>query len=348
MDKIKRYTITRRMSLRDYINLAHFFETGERERDLSTIDPAALAVVELRKMRLTQEEKELMDEFLVKFPLGVSADALMDAAPKIGSPLIDSTASQFNSPQKTPTATQTMDAFSEDGKVEVEPPKITNFPHWIKDKTKKIEASNIDLAELARVVEDGEMTSDEMKALVLSLGTPDWPERVLAMHPSEFEDEMDYRYNYAVSVMDVIDFAAQRYSRYMAIMNEVPPTEEENAERYLDYILALHHTMTNKDAEKAIWDMEEVTYIADNKIVFDNEDEKTFEYESAEDMEKDFLCLVYRRKMSKDSQVDIFGKKTTAAKIAQRYYKKFPHGISEDKQFYHSRKEAFEDGAITV
>lgn len=344
--KEKRNTIRKKMSNRDYANLLFYFETGEFEADLSEYDSQTLAYTEVRVMRLSAEEKGKMDEFFKNKPTGSSFKSFLDTMPKAaifsGASV---TAPVLSSP---PTATQTMDAFSEDGKVEVEPPKITNFPHWIKDKTKKIDASNINLAELARVVEDGEMTSDEMKALVLSLGTPDWPERVLAMHPSEFEEEMDYRYNYAVSVLDVIDFAAQKYSRYMAIMNEVPPTEEENAERYLDYILALNHTMTNKDAEKAIWDMEEVTYIAENKIVFDNEDEKTFEYEKSEDMEKDFLCLVYRRKMDKDSQVDIFGKKTTAAKIAQRYYKKFPHGISEDKKFYHSRKEAFEDGAITV
>ena len=344
----KKNTIRKKISNRDYANLLYYFETGEFEADLSEYSSQTLGHTEVRVMRLTPEEKLKMDEFFKNKPVGSSFATFLDTLPK------ETAFSGSNVPIPIPTAapvaTQTMDAFSEDGKVEAETaqPNITNYPHWIKDKTKKIQASNINLAELARVVEDGEMTDDEMKALVLSMGTPDWPERVLAMHPSEFEEEMDYRYNYAVSVMDVIDFAAQKYARYMAIMNEVPPTEEENAERYLDYIIKLQYGLKNEDAQKVVSDIEEVTYIAENKIVFDNEDDKTFEYENAEDMEHDFLCLVNRGKLGKDSQVDIFGKKTTAIKIAQRYYKKFPHGISEDKKFYHSRKEAFEDGAITI
>lgn len=344
--KAKRNTITRKMSLRDYINLAHYFETGEKERDLSALDPTALAVVELRKMRLTKEEKDQMDEFLERYPLGISADALIDAAPKIGCSLVDVTASKFKAIPAPVSAAKDEPKMMIG--VEAEPSRPSTFPHWVKDSNQPIEPSNINLAEIARIVEEGEMTGDEMKALTMDLSGKEWPEKIMAMEPSMFDEEMDYRYKYATTVLDIIDFAAQKRSRYLEIMNETPPTDEENAERYLSYILGICHTMTKPDAEKMLVDIDAVTSVEGNKIVFDNDEDKTFEYEKVEDMEHDFMTLVYRNKIDRNTQVDIFNKKTSASKIAQKFYKKFPHGVSEDKKFYHTRKEALEDGALQI
>lgn len=342
----KKNTIRKKISNRDYANLLYYFETGEFEADLSEYSSQTLGHTEVRVMRLTQEEKSKMDEFFKNKPVGSSFATFLDTLPK--------ETGGFQGVSVTPqpnTSTRVEQTQPEPEMMigaEAEPHKPSVFPHWVKDPSKKLEPSNIDLAEIARIVEEGEMTGEEMKAITMDLSGKEWPERILAMEPALFEEEMDYRYKYAVSVLDVIDFAFQKRSRYLAIMNETPPTEEENADRYLTYIIGVCHTMTKPDAEKMLVDIDAVTTIEGNKIVFDNDDEKTFEYEKAEDMEHDFMTLIYRRKIDKDVQVDIFNKKTSASKIAQKFYKKFPHGVSEDKKFYHSRKEAFEDGALEI
>lgn len=330
--------------MRDYVNLVNYFETGETEIDLSDCDPAALAAVELRSMRLSVEEKEKMDEFLNKLTFGVSAKSLIDGIPKIGCTLSSVVTSPVKAQKVQGQDEPEMILSSEPAA----PVKLANLPHWVKNHADKLDPMNIDIAEIARIVEEGEQTYDEMYATLLSMGGVEWPERILAAEPDKFEETLGDRYTYAISLLDVIEFAAKRYTRYTEIMNEVPPTEEENAGRYLDYIVAAHCVSKHTDLYKFSSDSDAVTSVLGDKIIFDNDDEKTLTYDNAEIMENDFLSLVYSRKIDKETQVDIFGKKTSASKIAQRYYKKYPHGISEERKFYHSRKEAFEDGALEI
>lgn len=343
----KRNTVRKKMSNRDYANLLFYFETGEFEADLSEYDAATLAHTEVRVMRLSAEEKEKMDEFFRNKPTGSSFKSFLDTMPKA--------TGYFQGVAVKPSVEVKPTQAQNDDEPEMllsgepaAPVKLANLPHWVKKHADKLDPMNIDVAEIARIVENGEQTYDEMYATLLSMGGVEWPERILAAEPDKFEETLGDRYTYAVSLLDVIEFAAKRYARYTDIMNEVPPTEEENAGRYLDYIVAAHCVSKHADLYKFSSDSDAVTSVSGDKIIFDNDDEKTLTYENAEIMENDFLSLVYGRKINKETQVDIFGKKTSASKIAQRYYKKYPHGISEERKFYHSRKEAFEDGALEI
>ena len=350
--KEKRNTIRKKMSNRDYANLLYFFETGEFEADLSEYDAQTLAYTEVRVMRLSAEEKERMDEFFKNKPTGSSFKSFLDTMPKATGYFQGVSIGTTQTPPVTQKQPAQIEDDSDDDEpettLEAEPIRPKNLPHWVKDPLGKLEPDNIDVAEIARIVEEGEQSSEEMKAELLKLGTPDHPEKMLAAHPSEFEETLGDRYTYAVSLLDVIDFAAKKHARYVEIMTEEPPSEEENFERYFTYILSIASIPKHPNAYAMARDAEEVTSFSDNKIVFDNSEDTALEYEDASIMEHDLLHLVYRNKVGKETQVDVFGKKISALKIAQKLYKKYPHGLPDDKKFYYTRREAFEDGALEI
>lgn len=78
----KKITYRKKMSVRDYINLANYFETGEFEMDLSDYDPSALSEVKEYALRLTKTEKKKMDTFFGRFVLGKSVASIIDTIPK--------------------------------------------------------------------------------------------------------------------------------------------------------------------------------------------------------------------------------------------------------------------------
>ena len=80
--KERKITYNKVMTLRDYANLAYFLETGEYERDFTGCDPKALLEEKKYSMRLTKEDKKLVDKFFDRFKLGVSADTIFASIPK--------------------------------------------------------------------------------------------------------------------------------------------------------------------------------------------------------------------------------------------------------------------------
>lgn len=80
--KERKITYNKVMTLRDYANLAYFLETGEYERDFTGCDPKALLEEKKYSMRLTKEDKKLVDKFFNRFKLGVSADTIFASIPK--------------------------------------------------------------------------------------------------------------------------------------------------------------------------------------------------------------------------------------------------------------------------
>lgn len=82
-NSVKKITYRKKMSHRDYLCLAYFFETGERNPDLSGLDPVALSEVKQYGLRLTKEEKAKMDEFFSQYVFGQSFESLKEATPKI-------------------------------------------------------------------------------------------------------------------------------------------------------------------------------------------------------------------------------------------------------------------------
>lgn len=345
MPNNKKNTVRRKMSMRDYVTFINFIETGEREIDLSDCEPNALDKTAIRVMYLTSEQKAELPNFVSDYGRGVTVKKLLESIPKVGLGQFVQVPS-VAAPIKKDVVVDQPEMIIEG--IPVEPVRPKNLPHWVKDPLGKLEPDNIDVAEIARIVEEGEQSFDEMKDALLKLGTPDHPERMLAAHPNEFEETLGDRYTYAVSLLDVIEFAAKKRAKYVEIMTEAPPSEEENFERYFTYVLSTASIPKHPDAYGMVRDAEEVTSFSDNKIVFDNNDETVLEYEDAATMEHDLLHLGYRKKIDNETQVDIFGKKTSILKIVQKLYKKYPHGLSEDKKFYYTRREAFEDGALEL
>ena len=79
---VRKTTINKKMSLREYVNLSNYFETGEFEMDLSDYDARALAQVKIYTMRLTAEQREKMNDFFNKYALGVSTKSILDGIPR--------------------------------------------------------------------------------------------------------------------------------------------------------------------------------------------------------------------------------------------------------------------------
>lgn len=78
----RKITYNKVMTLRDYANLAYFLETGEYERDFTGCDQKALKESKKYSLRLTKEDKKLVDKFFSRFKLGISADSIFDTIPK--------------------------------------------------------------------------------------------------------------------------------------------------------------------------------------------------------------------------------------------------------------------------
>lgn len=83
MAKVKKNTVRRKMSLREYITFAHFLETGEREIDLSQCLPSALNKREVRVMYLSKEQREELDSFINEPIFSQTVDEMIAALPKI-------------------------------------------------------------------------------------------------------------------------------------------------------------------------------------------------------------------------------------------------------------------------
>lgn len=82
MAGIKKVTITRKMSLREYVSLLWLFENPDKvdtnERlDLSEYDDNALSVVDKYTFRVTPEQKEICDKFFSRFVGGVSVASIL-------------------------------------------------------------------------------------------------------------------------------------------------------------------------------------------------------------------------------------------------------------------------------
>ena len=335
--KTKRYTIVRKMSARDYANLLNYFQTGELEMDLSNIDPSALAQVEKRKMQLTDEEKVKMNEFFKTTPYVISAAAFVDGLPKIGSiPKVEVT-------QANPMLVSVASPLPIEPK---DPDKV--FPSWVKDPNKKIYPDNINLTEVIRILKTGEQTIEQFRADIDALICDyERPQDILTAEPHLFEEVLEKRLKYCVYFFEIAAEAANIYQKYLAMMEEPEPSEEENFKRYSNITYQRHFIPKNP---KLIEDMKlaaEVSDIKDNQVIFDDGEIIT-EYENEEDLRSDLLYLVNKKEIEEDDIFNIFGKDVSAEKVVRAIYKKYPQGEPGKDKFYRTRREAYEDGALEL
>ena len=146
-------------------------------------------------------------------------------------------------------------------------------------------------------------------------------------------------------LVSVLAEAEKTYKRYCEIMTEEETSEEEQLERYKNYVLRCHAYPKNAQLLSDVTSIEMISTI-DNKIVADDED--TYEYENEGEMTHDIIFLCSSGKLESRAVVDIFGKKTSVDKIVEKLYKKFPSGLPDKDKFYHTRREAYEDGALKL
>lgn len=364
-----RNTVRKKMSLRDYINLINYFETGERDMDLSEYDQNILSRVETRVMRFTPEEKKKMDEFFAARPFAQSARAILDTVPKnkqaaqepklfvqnkvapepkqMPKPAIEPVIEEVVADEQEPTG-QPAGQF--------DPDVIMSHP-WIVDPSDNFEARNFDIGIAARMIETGQISGEDFKAIFM---IDDPSVRLILAEPiGNFACSIELNERYinvpGMQLVTLIDMADKVYKKYVDIINEPPISQEKQVERYKKYLLDRSAIPVKVDSVYN-YDVEStpdftVQSVEDNKILIgygDNEESNVLEYEDVKDMENDVLYLASLGHIDHDEKINLFGKNTSVNKIVSKTFKKHPKGLPGAQKFYHSSREALEDGAITL
>jgi len=348
-DDDKKVTVRKKMTIRDYANLAHYLETGEFEADLSNCDGVVLSRIETKTMRLNKKDKAKMDKFFGRYALGISAQSIIDSIPKIKNlPAPSNIVSQVSGPTPIIPVLATP-------QVDIEAPIIPTlatdmqvaqtYP-WIIDPFSEIEPSNIDISIVISMAEAGQLTESDFEKSF------DIQKKSIVIQPfEEFSHSTLLKECYTstpgTSIYLLIEQAENAYQKYSSIVTEEAISEEEQAERYKNYILECHSGTVINDMLSEMYMLDETFKVLDKKIIADDEFH-IYEYNNASDMQNDVLFLAYAKKIEHDDLLNIFGKKTTVNKIVQKFYKKYPNGLVGKRKFYHTSREALDDGAIIL
>ncbi len=323
-DSKKKTTIRKKMTLRDFLNLVYFFETGQKEADLSGMCPDALCCDDIRVMRLTKSEKVKMDEFLDCIPFGMSFKALADSVPRMSNSLVAVTH-------------QIVKANPVLAVVPVEP-AVDKMPASI---------DQIDIKGMIESLERGEM---KVKKLVVMLEEQYGSANKImsALVPSEIK-RMRRQYKDCPDLLNVFIIAEEIvYPKIKDILSEPEPPIEETMQRFQKHTLYSKKESKNSKVIEYATSCDKVDLIEGKRITFDLDFEKFVDYANAEDMKEDVLYLVNAGKIKIDQEVDIFGKSTSGAKIIAQIYKKYPNGAPGAGLFFSSRKEAFIAGQLEI
>lgn len=323
--KMAKITIKKKMTTRDFLNLVYFFETGEREADLSGMDPSALCKEEIRVMRLTPQQKEKMDDFLSGIPFGLSFKALADSIPRVN-----------NSGQvlASPTPANVV-AASKKTEIQAQSKPIKSV-------------DDVDIKGFLDMVEAGEM-NDEGVFIMLREMYGEQGSDILSrpVHPDIKNSRAAYRecpdiYNLFVTAFNIVA------PRIKQIMTEPEPSKQETLDRYKNHVLYAKQKCGSKGVQNRVFSCDGVESVTDNKIIFDSELDWVVEYDNEQQMKDDLLFLASYNKFELDREVTIFGKNTTCLKIIEQIYKKNPNGMADSGPFFASAKEAFLAGALDI
>ena len=343
----KKNTVRKKMSLRDYVNLMNYFQTGELEMDLSEYDKKALAKVETRVMRFSAADKAKMDEFFSKNPFGVSVKSVLDTIPKAKANVLPIVEAQEGAMQSADIADadEVVVTVKEAPKPEPNNQLCADKP-WLVDPKRPVTAENIDVLLLSQMVEKGELNEDKF---IAQIGN-DVYDKIIGTDIKKYYNShcLPVKYSADVVLPFVFTTADRFHQSLVDMMNEEAPSEEETLARYTTYILNMYTNPVNKDLGSNIFGYECVTSATANEIMFDNDAEEVYEYEKSADMENDMMFIALRNKVDFDMPFEVFGKKYTINKIVKKLYDKFPEGLPDKDKFYHTRLEAYEDGAIQL
>lgn len=336
MAKDGKTTIRKKLSNRDYARLLNYLQYGNDNLDLSEYCPEFLSKIEIKVMRLTEDEKRRMDEFLSKIPTGISIESFLDSIPKI---------------KKTTEVEQVKVEHSNVQKQKKEDsPKIgTEHPRWVLQTVKPMTKDSIDVVAMIEDVEQGKWTAKNiLEYLRNNIETPKSNEAgyIMCEGIETFSGNIPEKYYIAKdSLYRTLEDAGKRFEELKKRLDEPEPTEEETFERYKK---ALTNNIQPVVKDLDIID-EQVKFAVGNKITFDLDGELfEFQYDNKDDMQNDLIFLEKRGKINSSIQVDIFGKKTTIDKILHKIYKKSPDRMPDGRKFYKTFKEAYEAGEISV
>lgn len=351
-DENKKVTIRKKMTIRDYANLAHYLETGEFEADLSNCDVAVLSRVEIKTMRLTKQDKAKVDKFFGRYALGVSAQSIIDSIPKIKTLPTAIKQVAVPAPVATPVVIPAaVPVLNQDIPI---PPVLADedngisnqtYP-WIVDPFSEIEPGNIDISIVLNMAENGQLTEAAFE------NSFDSSKKSIVIQPFEkfyCSEELKeiYTSTPGTSVYLLVEQAERVFEKYSSIIEEEVLSEQEQMERYKNYVLECYSSKVNNDMLLEMYILDESHKASNKKIVSDDECH-VYDYDNADDMENDVLFLASVGKIEHDAPLNIFGKKTTINKIAQKLYKKYPNGLPGKRKFYHTSREALDDGAINL
>lgn len=374
----RKITYNKKMSLRDYVNLAYFLETGKYEMDLSDCEPSALKEIKQYSLRVTKEQKKKIDQFFDRFVLGQSAISIKDCIPKIKKmpgQVVQSIPVSVAAPAIPAPAVPVVEqpivqpVVADEGEPVI--PKAASYPvysdeeRWqiaemidkeanpnlsessidkslypfIKDWNKPLDIDNFDSALCMKMAEDAKIDVVEVSVLVGMKYR-----KLLALSPSAFPD-MPERYKgfpeLATAIMQATDLGHKK----RAIMNEPDLTEDELVDKFFHYLDRRLQIVNAEGKERVAAFMDIIYKVANDTIYFkttDEDCEEEFEeirYNNADDMKNDLILFAEKYKLDFGTQLDVFGKKTSIKKIVKEYLKKYPNGF--DGKWYATTKAAY-------
>jgi len=350
--KERKITYNKVMTLRDYANLAYFLETGEYERDFTGCDPKALLEEKKYSMRLTKEDKKLVDKFFDRFKLGVSADTIFASIPKekkIQQPvIIQQVVGQPAAQTLQPPAAANGDPYnskppvpdSEETKSTKVYPVYTNDERWELAEQLEREAidkysepfdENVDRTDFYFVKD---CNTSEVAEVAGAKGS--WIFSTPCTEMNGIHPEFKKRYSQLTPAMLEMQ---QLGIQYRMIMSEDEPADPEK--KFVDYALRLGRELDEVKA-KEIKDLQnsfidKIDTVKGDTIYLVSDDP---------DLKNDLMILARKYKFDLDQPIDVFGKKTSYRKIVKEYEKQYPHGIKG--LYFKTAKEEYLAGKLLL
>lgn len=380
----RKITWKKKMTNADYLNMLAYVQDKELPA-LDDIDSVWLGTIEERSFRTTKEEKEKIEEFFRKFIGGVSLEAAIASAPKKKKPYVPPTQQVVQAPvQGVPALSNppvNNPVVEQQKPVEVSNPamiipdderwewanadrtpdynwdihkqqNVKNFPFVI-NYNEPVSPDNIDFDMMFHMLEHGKVSANEVYALFCTNNA----NKMIDLKPENIG--LSDRYKNEANLYCAISEGEIIGRKFLEIMNEPEPSEDETLARYKDYVM-YGTEVTCDRLNECIEYMDIITNISGNKIEFatvDEEDEDMvesdyLEYATAEAMLTDLLHLSYTQKFGEqidlNKKYSIFDKSISIKKFISDIYKKYPRGFVEGKVFYRTRREALEEGALKL
>ena len=326
MIKPKKTTVTKFMSVRDYLCVCWVFENLEAYNmgemvDLSDCDENELAKSQKFKFRLTKEQKEIFDGFFGKFVTGRSFASILDTIKKKGShpgPVTHTNTKKcINAPVLDDDTRLMLEQL--DRQPQQKAGSFADYP-FILDPNDDLSADNIDLPMMLRMVEQGKVSVDELQNLV---GVK--YNKIFSLSPASFKNvEGDYADE--DSVANCLIEAKRRWELYQEVKDEPEPDKKDTLERFYQYLKNNLVLANAKDIENMETFMDRIIDVNNDTIYFcsDDGDEQindSVHYPNSEALQNDLIKICDRFNFSRDKSIDIFGVKNTINKIVAKYYK---------------------------